>query len=232
MTVSKSEKCTNCGKTLSRRHTACIFQNSVVCVKCDRQLRHWEELAPKEDVEAARQFGISIEPNPTRRQMKLIWDEIKTKSKLENDAHAAAMGCPFKEVTNPLDEKSVITTLQKLAAQRRTALIDFVWKSNRRAKVYLVEPYALMAGSYDPSMLSLICWGCTARAGWQYYTLRGIVGVADGGSEFSPRRPVTLDSGEIEPYAAPGDIEIIISASEITVRTTGQRYLKSDGLTE
>jgi hypothetical protein len=147
--------------------------------------------------------------------MKQLWDGYKVKSKLENDARAAEMGCPFKEVTHPMDEPAVVSVLQRLAAQKRTALIDFVWPSNVRAKVYWVEPYALMAGSYDRRGISLVCRGCRARTGWQRYVLRGIVGVADGGSEFVPRRSITLPTGKIEPYSQE-TIEFIVTVGGIT----------------
>jgi len=95
-------------------------------------------------------------------------------------------------------DSDALESLADLASRQRTARIVYRKPGERAPTTRLVEPYRLEASSAEEMVL---CWQLHPkvedRMPWRHFRLDRIESVADGGSNFTPRAPVTLHLGDV-----------------------------------
>jgi predicted DNA-binding transcriptional regulator YafY len=64
----------------------------------------------------------------------------------------------------------------------------------------IVEPYAFVQGKQD---LMVHCYQLLPEEGWRYFMAHKIDRVADGGEPFTPRRSISMPTGEVDEVYRP-----------------------------
>lgn len=95
----------------------------------------------------------------------------------------------------------VLDTIVGLARASRTATIYYQKLGQSEASRRTIEPYHLLSNN---DAMMLLSWQLDPRVSepcWRSFRLDRISDVTDGGSVFTPRRPVTICDGEIREFA-------------------------------
>jgi predicted DNA-binding transcriptional regulator YafY len=100
------------------------------------------------------------------------------------------------------DERRLLDQLVKLAEGNRLVMLSYAKPGEAVSTDRLVEPYHLQESGAEKLMVR--CWQLEPpivdRAKWRNFRLDRILRLADGGSTFQPRCPVTIHCGEVSPF--------------------------------
>ncbi|HSH96637.1 MAG TPA: WYL domain-containing protein [Roseimicrobium sp.] len=100
-----------------------------------------------------------------------------------------------------MSESDHLPHIVDLASRRRLIALEYEkpWEDTTTRRV--VEPYQLQQSSDN---LMLLCWQIdppmSEQEAWRHFRLDRIVDLGDGGSEFEPRTPITICSGEVHEF--------------------------------
>jgi predicted DNA-binding transcriptional regulator YafY len=96
----------------------------------------------------------------------------------------------------------ILDQLTDLAVKQRVVVLTYQKSlSDSNPPKRLIEPYSLSQGKQD---IMLRAYQLEPEEGWRFFMLHKIVEISDNGSPFTPRRKVTIQTGEIfqtfQPY--------------------------------